>query len=200
MIVQNNNTASLILGSKNRLSMHMYQIVTLGFGISISGGVDTNSDTYSDVAVGAYLGGKSYILKSRPLVTLQVEQDVDIWNVSPQRENSNCRGPAGKLYHCVRLTTTLLYEGEGTPETFQLVLTFTSDRMTPSKRIKFLPNNNGNNMVLVNEKVAPVTLSKGIRKVVEELVYVKVNGYGEKLDVFSPLEVVTSYKQVGFKL
>lgn len=43
-----------------------------GFGISISEPRDVNRDNYSDIAVGAYLSGQVVLLRSAPVVTINV--------------------------------------------------------------------------------------------------------------------------------
>ena len=84
-----------------------------GFGASISGGFDVNGDHHLDISVGAYLGDRAYILKSRPVVRFDVQHNVNTTLIPSERKFSNCHRPDGKKYHCVRLDVTLTYEGEG---------------------------------------------------------------------------------------
>ena len=106
-------------------------------------------------------------------------------------ESANCRGPDNELYHCVELTTTLSYTGPGTPDTFHLQLIINMDLDKISKRTKILNAPGGRS--LVNRRNETIVLRKGEEKILSHIVYVKVDKYGAKADIFTPMSILTSY-------
>ena len=53
-----------------------------GFGVSLSGGMDMDDNTYPDLAVGAHTSGSTILLRARPVINLISE-----WEVDPKQIN-----------------------------------------------------------------------------------------------------------------
>lgn len=67
--------AQEIYASQLQKSVSPFELKT--FGASLSGGVDVDGNGYPDLAIGAYESDLSFLLKSRPVVEVQLAHELD---------------------------------------------------------------------------------------------------------------------------
>ena len=82
----------------------------------------------------------------------------------------------------------IIFQGDGIPSSFELEITFDMDSSRVVKRAKLLERETNK---LVNKISMNVTLYKGKRATFSQTVYLKMNDYGDQIDVFTPVSCNT---------
>jgi len=83
-----------------------------GFGQSISGEMDIDSNGYPDIIIGSYLSSHVHILKSRPILKMTGEVNLNRTKVSLSGDNVKpCRVIQSVDYECIEVQFCLQYTG-----------------------------------------------------------------------------------------
>ncbi|XP_077552943.1 integrin alpha-9-like [Haemaphysalis longicornis] len=89
-----------------------------GFGISISKGLDIDSNRYNDIMVGSYMTDSAVLLRSRPIAQLKgfIRPEIDMITA----DISKCPVSGKGTFSCFNLTTCVQYSGEFVNDTADL--------------------------------------------------------------------------------
>jgi len=156
----------------------------LGFGQSISGGIDIDKNSYPDLAIGAYRSSKAFLFRANPVITLTDNLE---FNVTSVPFETSCKAPDNQNYHCVLFNLNLGYGGLGVADEVEVEVTYILDTKSPLGRLFMLDQ---------NDKIVPtskwnVTLSKKNANPIGRLFYFQVNLF---TDVSRPIELSIEYK------
>ncbi|KAG8232052.1 hypothetical protein J437_LFUL012003 [Ladona fulva] len=127
-----------------RISAQQIDSAIKGFGISISKGLDIDSNHYNDIAVGAYESGHGVLLRSRPIITFHSTLDSDVKKV-----NFNATG--------FKTRACLLYTGVYAPPNLDVMITLQVD--TYYRRSNFVTAFGRNNTIQFRETLTHVAES-----------------------------------------
>ncbi|XP_012553768.1 integrin alpha-8 isoform X1 [Hydra vulgaris] len=158
-----------------------------GFGSSISNGLDVDGNSYPDIAVGAYSSGKSFIIRTRPIITLYDKLETNVSLIPLDDYASNCIGPDSKKYYCIEFKPNLKYEGKAM--SFDLELTLEIEKRFPTnKRGLFfedgiLKDTITKNALLTKSQIFPFSV----------IVYIVILG---DFDINEPITITTKYKSI----
>ncbi|XP_055880602.1 integrin alpha pat-2-like isoform X3 [Biomphalaria glabrata] len=96
-----------------------------GFGISISGGIDQDGNSYPDILTGAYSSDSAVFFRTRPVVRViaSLKINPDILDL----EVKECQLPDGTKITCFNLISCLTYDGYGVPDYLTLNSTVVFD-------------------------------------------------------------------------
>lgn len=81
-----------------------------GFGISISKGLDVDSNHYDDVMIGSYMTDSAVVFRSRPIAQLKGSIRPAINMITP--EIGKCRVSGGAMFSCFELRACVEYSGK----------------------------------------------------------------------------------------
>ncbi|XP_033127709.1 integrin alpha-9-like isoform X2 [Anneissia japonica] len=108
-----------------RISGRQVDPFVKSFGSSISGKVDVDGNIYPDIAIGAFLQNRVFVLRTRPIV--HMESTMTITPNPINKNNSNCL-VAGKTAVCLNLQACLRYTGIAVPPSLSLNYTLTVEK------------------------------------------------------------------------
>ncbi|XP_076830390.1 integrin alpha-9 isoform X2 [Brachyhypopomus gauderio] len=153
------------------------------FGQSVSGNVDMDGNGYPDVTIGAFMADSVVLLRSRPVIT------VDVFIFLPASINitmPQCHeGP--QHLHCFNVSICMRFSGKQVPGQIELLYNLTADA---EKRLKGLPSrvyfmNGGEQMAIVSDHFS---LTVGQKECHRYTAYVR-----EVKDVFAPIHFDAAY-------
>ncbi|MBN3318326.1 ITA9 protein, partial [Atractosteus spatula] len=154
------------------------------FGQSISGNVDMDGNEYPDVTIGAFMSDNVVLLRSRPVVTVDISifLPTSINITSPQ-----CHDGSQHL-NCLNVSLCLRFRGKQVPGQIGLIYNLTADA---TKREKGQPSRVllGQNRELTSTVGEMVNLSLNKEMCQHYVAYVRK----EVKDVFSPIVFEATY-------
>ncbi|XP_066546619.1 integrin alpha-9 [Amia ocellicauda] len=175
-------------GIVNKYSMRLSgQSINPGlrmFGQSISGTVDMDGNAYPDVTIGAFMSDNVVLLRSRPVITV----DISIFlPVSINITAPECHDGSQHL-NCLNVTICLLFRGKQVPGEIGLIYNLTADVTKKEKgqpsRVLFALNGE-----LASTASEMVSLSVNSERCQHYVAYVRK----EVKDVFSPIVFEAAY-------
>ncbi|CAH1791054.1 unnamed protein product [Owenia fusiformis] len=95
------------------------------FGWSIAGGYDMDGNSYPDVLVGAYASSHAVLLKSRPII--RISTDINIEPGMINLDNRPCILSNGRSVTCIAIKTCLTYDGLEVPQYIEINVEWTLD-------------------------------------------------------------------------
>ncbi|GAB1603113.1 integrin alpha-8-like isoform X3, partial [Argonauta hians] len=177
-------------GSKNGVNPEPSQVIDASdlkhglrtFGYSLSGGMDLDGNSYTDLLVGAYGSDKTAFFRARPVVTVVAEQTLypEVLNLDKQDCHLLDRSPRT----CMRINTEISYHGVNLPPKLRLEVTWTLDTLNnKTQRVFYLENN-------AETKTQTFVLLKSETKTFQHQAYLKEN----IRDKLTPVGVKLEYK------
>ncbi|XP_057293266.1 integrin alpha-V-like isoform X1 [Hydractinia symbiolongicarpus] len=194
-----NGIVYLYNGGRNGIRTQYTQIIRSpeagrigpGFGYAVSTGFDVDNNQYPDIAIGSYSIGAVYVFRTRAVVSLSDNLETDVEAVPQEEASSNCDGPDGKKYYCIRFSVNLRDGGGKSPESYEVEVTmqFDTKRSFGNKQraLVFDPVTNTSTSLWKRN----VTMMRGQVNPVHQDVYVKI---GVDAQGISPIDIATSYK------
>ncbi|XP_053322104.1 integrin alpha-9 [Spea bombifrons] len=154
------------------------------FGQSISGGVDMDRNGYSDLTIGAFMSDNVVLLRTRPVITLDVRiiLPTSINITAPQ-----CHDGAQQV-NCVNITVCFRFHGKHVPGQIGLFYNLTADvaKKEKGQQPRVFLISSGETVPQISEKLQ---LTHQEEKCEQYLAHVK----RRVKDVISPIVFETSY-------
>lgn len=114
---------------------------TTTFGWSIAGGMDMDDNEYPDLLIGAQDSNKAAFLKSRPVVIVTPNINIEPQKIKLDQDKETCviGGTNTIKVTCFTAYTCLMYTGKGVPDKLDFELTLKFDTLkNDSSRVFFL--------------------------------------------------------------
>ncbi|XP_077515634.1 integrin alpha-9-like isoform X2 [Amblyomma americanum] len=96
-----------------------------GFGISISKGLDVDSNHYEDILIGSYMTDSAVLFRSRPIAQLKGSIVSDIGMITADLDK--CEISGGAKFSCFKLTACIEYSGKFVNNTAEVETELTLD-------------------------------------------------------------------------
>ncbi|XP_070566086.1 integrin alpha-8-like [Ptychodera flava] len=155
------------------------------FGFSLSGGLDMDDNHYPDILIGAYESDQAVLLKTRPVIDLDV--DITLTPDNVDLEIKTCLQD-GTRYACFMFTRCFSYSGRHVPSTIEIEYETNLDALKELPKRTFFPESGK----AYEKKI--LTLHKKKDRVCE---ISRVHLKGDVKDKYSAIAVDISTKLMG---
>ncbi|XP_072029926.1 integrin alpha-8-like [Amphiura filiformis] len=151
------------------------------FGYSLASGLDMDNNAYIDLLVGAYNSSTAVLLRSRPIVDINVEFTIDPEVID--LETTNKVLPDGTMVANYTIRTCITFTGPDVPDNLDLAFTLILDSQRPqTSRALFGGNDN-------HEISNEVRLTRDTAECLSEEAYIR----GVLRDRKSPIGILINY-------
>ncbi|XP_062851911.1 integrin alpha-9 isoform X2 [Trichomycterus rosablanca] len=182
--IYHGDTTGIISKYSMRLSGKSIHPTLLMFGQSISGSLDMDGNGYPDMTVGAFMADSVVLLRSRPVIT------VDVLIFLPASINISVpqchEGPQN--LNCFNVTVCMRFHGKHVPGFIELIYNLTADA---EKRHKGIPSR----VYFIRSGEQTATVSQDFNLKINQQECHQYTAYVQKKvkDVFAPITFETSY-------
>ncbi|XP_072167431.1 integrin alpha-6-like [Diadema setosum] len=186
--------AQKITPSDLPMGLNGYPFPNATFGYSISGGVDLDGNGFPELSVGAYAVEQIVVLRAKPVILIEEENDISPNELDPH--NPNCEY-SGKPAHCFTLEICMRYYSNSDALNDEITLEYDVEAelarldLDLSSRVKF--EENGSDKLMNQTLVLPPQLEDTLN-CSDEIRVVVESGFQ---DIFRPIPLKVTYRIQG---
>nr|CAH7714317.1 unnamed protein product [Callosobruchus chinensis] len=188
-------TVYVFLGSRDGLVKEPSQVIKYNdpetnmttFGYSLSGGIDMDNNGYPDLLVGAYESERILLLKTRPIIHIEINIDgKELKNINATRKG--CQAARNSNYTCFSFRSCFTISGKlKKMEKFNVTYHISEEKKFVP-RIWFPDPRNPHSKLSEKTKIIPVNTNK-LQYCEKETVYIKPG----VSDILSPIKFKVNY-------